>query len=219
METLVIKRARLAEKPFDLPEHPEETPLKRLHLLDCDISDDALFDLMKFPEALNEFVMTQSADPSPDLEESSDNIRYYFIALEPACHSLETITIDHPLLRTSKALLLREFTKLKTLRLNWDHQLFGHSSSKPRLTSVGMPPELETLEFFNQLGTDEEVTDLLVFMIQSLGVAARKLKRLIVVEDEDEGPVPKEIEEACAAQEQLELDIIGRMDTVTEVEF
>ena len=159
--------------------------------------------------------MTQSADPEPDLEETSDSIRDYIIAIEPQCHSLETITVDHPLLQDRTALSMRKFAKLKTLRLNWDHQLFGHSSKKPRLTSVGMPPELETLEFFNQLGTDEEVTDLFVAMLQNLSVMARKLTHLIVIEsDEDEKPIPKEVEEACKAQEQLHLDIIGRMDTV-----
>ncbi|XWW95606.1 hypothetical protein V2A60_003571 [Cordyceps javanica] len=215
LETLVIKKARLGDKPFDLPERPEETGLKRLHLIDCDISDDGLFDLMHYPAGLAEFVMTQSPDQEADLQETSDSIRDYIIAIEPQCQSLETITVDHPLLRDRRALSLREFAKLKTLRLNWDHQLFGHSSKKPRLTSVGMPPELETLEFFNQLGTDEEVTDLFVAMLQNLSVMARKLTHLIVMEsEEDEKPVPKEIEEACKSQPQLRVDIIGRMDTV-----
>ncbi|KAJ6783387.1 hypothetical protein PWT90_05847 [Aphanocladium album] len=215
LETLVLRKARLGDKPFDLPDHPEETALKRLHLIDCDISDDGLFDLMHFPQALTEFVMTQSPDPGPDLEETSDSIRDYIIAIEPQCNSLETITIDCPLLLDRKALAMRKFAKLKTLRLNWDHQLFGHSSKKPRLTSVGMPPELETLEFFNQLGTDDEVTDLFVAMLENLSVLARKLTHIIVVEDEeDEKPVPKAVEEACKTQKQLRLDIIGRMDTV-----
>ncbi len=78
-----------------------------------------------------------------------------------------------------------------------------------------MPPELETLEFFNQLGTDEEVTDLFVAMLQNLSVMARKLTHLIVMEsEEDTKPVPKEVEDACKTQPQLRLDIIGRMDTV-----
>ncbi len=215
LETLVIRKARLGDKPFDLPERPEETALKRLHLIDCDISDDGLFDLMHHPAGLTEFVMTQSMDPGPDPEETSDSIRDYIIAIEPQCRSLETITFDHPLLRDRRPLSLRSFVKLKTLRLNWDHQLFGHSSKKPRLQSVGMPPELETLEFFSQLGTDDEVTDLFVAMLQNLSVMARKLTHLIVMEsEEDTKPVPKEIEEACKSQTQLRLDIIGRMDTV-----
>ncbi|KAF1735145.1 hypothetical protein CRV24_004066 [Beauveria bassiana] len=215
LETLVIRKARLGDKPFDLPERPEQTGLKRLHLIDCDISDDGLFDLMHHPAGLTEFVMTQSPEPGPDLEETSDSIRDYIIAIGPQCHSLETITVDHPLLRDRRALSMRQFAKLKTLRLNWDHQLFGHSSKKPRLTSVGMPPELETLEFFNQLGTDDEVTDLFVAMLQNLSIMARKLTHLIVMEsEEDEKPVPKEVEEACKTQPQLRVDIIGRMDTV-----
>ncbi|OAA67632.1 hypothetical protein ISF_03808 [Cordyceps fumosorosea ARSEF 2679] len=215
LETLVLRKARLGDKAFDLPERPEETALKRLHLIDCDISDDGLFDLMHYPAALTEFVMTQSPDQEADLEETSTSIRDYIIAIEPQCNSLETITIDHVLLRDRRALSLRGFAKLKTLRLNWDHQLFGHSSKRARLTSVGMPPELETLEFFNQLGTDDEVTDLFVAMLQNLSVMARKLTHLIVMEsEEDEKPVPKAVEEACKSQPQLRVDIIGRMDTV-----
>ena len=215
LKTLVIKRAKLDHRGFDLIERPHETSLSRLHLIDCDINDDALSDLLMFPEALKEFVMTQPADPCPDLEESSDSIRDYMLALRSASHSLETVTIDSPLLRSSKALMLREFVALKTLRINWDHQLFGKSfKKKARLHSVGLPPELEVLEFFNMLGTDEEVTDLFVNMVQSLHITARKLKRLIVVQDEDQDGIPREVEEACRTQKQLQLDIIGCMDSV-----
>jgi hypothetical protein len=214
IETLVIRRAKLDHRGFDLIERPYQTALSRLHLIECDINDDALSDLLEFPEALKEFVMTQLEHPSPELEESSTSIRDYMIALGSACHSLETITIDFPLLQSARPLALRDFDVLKTLRLNWDHQLFGKSSKKPRLTSVGMPPMLETLEFFNELGTDAEVTDLFVYMLENLNVTAAKLRRLIVVESEDEAPVPKAVEEACRAQEQLELDIIGRMDSI-----
>lgn len=214
LETLVIKRAKLDHRGFDLIERPHETSLSRLHLIECDINDDALSDLLMFPKDLKEFVMTQSAEPSPDLEDSSDSIRDYIIALSSAAHSLETITIDFPLLRTTRALALREFTALKTLRINYDHQLFGKSSKKPRMTSVGLPPDLKTLEFFNELGTDEEVTDLLVNMIQTVHITATKLTRLIVYEPEDEGTIPKEVEDGCNMQDQLHLDIIGRMDTV-----
>lgn len=219
LKTLVIKRAKLDDRGFDLIERPHETALTRLHLIDCDVNDDALSDLLMFPEALKEFVMTQSPEPSPELEESSDSIRDYMIALNSAAHSLETVTIDFPLLRSHRALALREYVALKTLRLNWDHQLFGKSSKKPRLTSVGMPPELETLEFFNELGTDEEVTELFVNMIENLHITCGKLKRLIVTEGDGEAGIPKEIEAACNAQDQLQLDIIGRMDTVAEPEI
>lgn len=210
LENLVIKRAKLDHRGFDLIERPHETALTKLHLVECDINDDALSDVLMFPSALKEFVMTQAEDPVPELEESSDSIRDYMMALKSACHSLESITIDFASLRSSRALALREFVALKTLRINWDHQLFGKTSKKPRMHSVGLPPELETLEFFNELGTDEEVTDLLVYAIQGISVTARKLTRLIVVDGED--GVPQEIVEACKAQPQLQLDIIGRMD-------
>lgn len=219
LKTLVIKRAKLDYRGFDLIERPEQTGLTRLHLIECDINDDALSDLLAFPEALKEFVMTQAPEPSPELEESSGSIRDYMIALQSAAHSLETITVDFPLLQSARALQLREFVQLKTLRLNWDHQLFGKTSKKPRMTSVGLPPELETLEFFNELGTDEEVTDLLVSALETINFSARKFTRMIVIEGEDGNTVPKAVEEACKAQEQLQLDIIGRMDTVNDSIF
>lgn len=207
LETLVIKRAKLDDRGFDVVERPHETALSKLHLIECDINDDALSDLLMFPKALKEFVMTHPEDPLPELEESSDSIRDYFMALKSACHSLETITIDSPFLRSSRALALRDFTALKTLRLNWDHQLYGKSSKRPRLHSVGLPPELETLEFFNDLGTDEEVTDLLVNTIENVGLMARNLKELIVrVDDRD---IPKEVLEACKSQSQFHLHVIG----------
>ncbi|RMJ01646.1 hypothetical protein CDV36_015657 [Fusarium kuroshium] len=207
LETLVIKRAKLDDRGFDVVERPHETALSKLHLIECDINDDALSDLLMFPKALKEFVMTHPEDPSPELEESSDSIRDYFMALKSACHSLETITIDSVFLRSSRALALRDFTALKTLRMNWDHQLYGKSSKRPRLHSVGLPPELETLEFFNDLGTDEEVTELLVNTIENVNLMARHLKELIVrVEDRE---IPKEVLEACKSQPQLHLHVIG----------
>ncbi|KAF5025722.1 hypothetical protein F66182_2189 [Fusarium sp. NRRL 66182] len=207
LETLVIKRAKLDDRGFELIERPHNTALSKLHLIECDINDDALSDLLMFPEALKEFVMTQKEEPYPELEESSSSIRDYIMALNSASHSLETLTIDFPLLCSSRPLALREFVSLKTLRLNWDYQLFGKASKKPRLHSLGLPPEIETLELFNELGTDEEVTDLLVNTIENLHIVARKLKEFIVIIDEN--PVPKEIAEACRAQPQLHLNIIG----------
>lgn len=207
LETLVIKRAKLDDRGFDVVERPHETALSKLHLIECDINDDALSDLLMFPKALKEFVMTHPEDPSPELEESSDSIRDYFMALKSACHSLETITIDSQFLRSSRALALRDFTVLKTLRLNWDHQLYGKSSKRPRLHSVGLPPELETLEFFNDLGTDDEVTDLLVNTIENVSLMARHLKELIVRVDERE--IPREVLEACKSQSQFHLHVIG----------
>lgn len=207
LETLVIKRAKLDYRGFEAIERPHETALSKLHLIECDINDDALSDVLMFPKALKEFVLTQLEDPEPELEESSDSIRDYIMALKSASHSLEIITIDFPFLTGSRALALREFTALHTLRLNWDHQLYGRTTKKPRLHSVGLPPELKTLEFFNQLGTDEPVTDLLVNTIENLPIMARHLEELIVVADED--GVPKEIIEACKSQPQLRLNIIG----------
>ncbi|KAH7160492.1 F-box domain-containing protein, partial [Dactylonectria estremocensis] len=212
LDTLVIKRAKLDDKGFDMIERPHDTALRVLHLIECDINDDALSDLLMFPKALKEFVMTQAEEPMPELEESSDNIRDYIMALRSANHTLESITIDHPSLLGLRALSLRDFIELKTFRINHDYQLLGKSSKRPRTHSVGLAAELETIEFFNELGTDEEVTDLLVYTIQNIHITARKLKSLIVVPGDD--GVPKELVEACAAQPQLELHVIGEMDGI-----
>ena len=131
-------------------------------------------------------------------------------ALKSARHSLAHITLDMPFLSGRKALRMRDFAVLRSLRLNWDYQLFGRTSKKPRMHSVGVPPELETLEFLNDLGTDDEVTELLTYMIQSRAIVASNLKTMIVVESE-EHPVPSEIVDACK-EHGLQLDIIGRFD-------
>ena len=104
---------------------------------------------------------------------------------------------------------MREFTALKTLRMNWDYQLFGKSSRKPRMHSVGLPPELETLEFFHELGTDEEVLDLLVYLIQTKNIGNRPWKTMIAVESD--AKALREVKEACKEQE-LQLDVIGAFD-------
>jgi hypothetical protein len=210
LESLTIKRAKLDEQGFDFLERPHETALKKLVLIECDINDDGLSDLLDFPEALEEFVLTQTDEPTPELEESSDNVADYLVALKSQAHSLSSVTIDSATLTCRKALRLREFVALKTLRLNWDYQLFGKSSKKPRLHSVGLPPELELLEFFNELGSDEEVLELFINFIHSKSTVARKWETLIVVGDDD-GEVPKEIREACHEQG-LHLDIIGALD-------
>lgn len=210
LESLTIRRAKFDHRGFDLMERPHETALRKLHLIECDINDDGLSDLLMFPKALREFVMTQTENPAPELEESSDSIRNYISALSEQTHSLESIIIDFPSLRTTRALAMRGFEKLTTLRMSWDHQLFGISSKKPRLHSVGLPPELKELEFFNELGTDEEVTDLLVYMLQSLPIMARKLENLIVVKGQD--GVPQDIIDACMAQDQLSLVSIESPD-------
>jgi hypothetical protein len=213
LETLIIKRAKLDERGFDFIERPHVTALKRLHLVECDINDDALSDVLEFPEALEEFVMTQTEEPEPELEESSDSLSDYITALKSQAEFLKSITFDFPTLHNRKTLRLREFDALKTLRLNWDHQLFAKSSRKPRLHSVGFPPEMEVLEFFNELGTDSEVTDLFVVAIGSKDVIAKNWSTMIVVEGDD--GVPKEIRDVCKAVG-LQLDIIGAMDSDTE---
>jgi hypothetical protein len=212
LETLIIRRAKLDERGFDFIERPHVTALKSLHLVECDINDDALADVLEFPEALEEFVMTQTEEPEPELEESSDSLSDYIIALKSQAEFLKSITIDSPTLHNRKTLRLREFEALKTLRLNWDHQLFAKSSKKPRLHSVGFPPEMETLEFFNELGTDSEVTDLFVVAIESKDIIAINWKILVVVEGDD--GVPKAIKDACRMAG-LRLDVIGAMDTDT----
>ena len=213
LETLIIRRAKLDERGFDFIERPHVTALKSLHLVECDINDDALADVLEFPEALEEFVMTQTEEPEPELEESSDSLNDYIIALKSQAEFLKSITFDSPTLYNRKTLRLREFEALKTLRLNWDHQLFAKSSKKPRLHSVGFPPEMEMLEFFNELGTDNEVTDLFVVAIESKDILAKNWKTMIVVEG-DHG-IPKEIKDACKSAA-LQLVIIGAMDTDTD---
>jgi hypothetical protein len=210
LETLVIRRAKLDERGFDFIERPHQTALKKLHLVECDINDDSLGDVLEFPEALEEFVMTQTEEPEPELEESSDSLSDYIVALQSQAEFLKSITFDFPTLHNRKTLRLREFGALKTLRLNWDHQLFGKSGKKPRLHSVGFPPQMEVLEFFNELGTDAEVNDLFIVAIASKGVIARNWKTMIVVEGDD--GVPKAIKEVCKSVG-LQLDIIGAMDT------
>ncbi|KAM0286998.1 hypothetical protein ACHAQH_000683 [Verticillium albo-atrum] len=208
LESLTLRRARLDYRGFDLMEQPHATALKKLHLVECDINDDALSDLLVFPEALQEFVMTQLEDPQPELEESSDMFRDYMVAIDSAAASLESVTIDFPSLAGHKPLALREFEKLTTLRMNWDYQLFGKTSRKPRLQSVGLPPSLETLEFFGELGRDEEVTELLAHTIEHLDIHAAKLQRIVV----GEGSVPAEVKAACKLHPRLKLDVIGEFD-------
>ncbi|KAI0434461.1 hypothetical protein F5Y09DRAFT_296317 [Xylaria sp. FL1042] len=176
LETLFIRRAKLDYRGFDFMERPHQLPLKKLHLIECDISDDALGDVLELPKGLEEFVMTHNAEPNPDLEESSDNMGDYIVALSSQAESLETITIDFPTMGSRRPLRMRDFVALKVFRINWDWQLFGKKSKKPRVDSFGVPPNLEKLEFFNELGTDEEVTELLDYLIQINDVAAKAIK-------------------------------------------
>ncbi|CAF9914305.1 MAG: hypothetical protein GOMPHAMPRED_008126 [Gomphillus americanus] len=209
LEFLKIRRAKMDERGFHFLERPTPTNLKKLHLIECDINDDSLGDLLEIPIAMEEFVMTQTDEPEPELIESSDIFSDYMIALQNQAHALKTVTIDSPSLSGRKALRLRKFEKLTKLRMNWDHQLLGKSSKKPRLYSVGIPPSLETLEFFNELGTDDEVTDLLINLIESKTTLAQSWKVLVVPESKE--IVLKQIKNACQEQD-IQLDVIGALD-------
>lgn len=213
IESLTIKRAKLDERGFDSLERPHSTALRSLHLIECDINDDALADIMEFPEGLREFVMTHDAYPEPELEESSDEINEFVMALKPCAETLETIVIDHPTLGGRKVLRMRDFVAVKTLRLNFDTQMFGKTSKKPRLHSVGFPPQLETLEFLNEIGRDEVVTELFAGALENVEFMARNLKTLMLVD----GPrgIPRQVLEACEGKP-FELSIRKLVDDSDE---
>jgi hypothetical protein len=203
LEHLTIRKAKLDERGFDSLEKPSGTGLKELHFIDCDINDDALSDILLHPEDLREFTMTHQEDPSPPLEESPADAGDYIFALNSAQHSLETISIDSATLGGRKALRLRDFIALKTLQLR-DFQLFGKTSKKPRLHSVGLPPELETMKFFGQIGEDEEVAELLLNIIENKEIMARKWKKFIIAKGVES--VPEKILEACKV---VGLEVVG----------
>jgi hypothetical protein len=209
LETLIIRRAKLEDQAFNILERPRSTPLKKLHLIECDINDDGLSDVLEFPEGLEEFVMTQTEEPNPELEEMSDNLADYVIALKSQSHSLRTFVVDCPTVSSRRPLRMREFQALTTMRLNWDYQLFGKSSKKPRMHMVGLPPQLETLELTHELGTDEGVTDLFEYLIETREVVARNWKRLVA--SEEESYVPGSIKDACK-KHGVKLEIIGGDD-------
>lgn len=209
LETLTIRRAKLDERGFDFMERPHSTALKSLRLLECDINDDSLADIMEFPEGLREFYLYHTAEPTPDLEEGSDEICEHIMALKDQAETLESITIDHPTLGGRRVLRLRDFQSVKYLRLNRDTQLFGKTGRKPRLHSAGLPPRLEVLEFTEPLGGDDTVTELFAMMLQNIEFMARELRTLIVVEGPD--GVPEQILEACK-DKKFELDIRPQED-------
>lgn len=196
LENLTIRRARLDKRGFESLEQPSATPLKELHLIECDINDDALSDILLLPEDLREISMTQLDHPNPPLEESADDIEDYILALRSAQHSLKTISIDFPTLGSENPLKMRDFDVLTSLELR-DYQLFGQSS--PRMHTVGIPPNLETLEFLNIVGEDEDIAELLCYTIERKDsmLLARHLKRMVV----GEGPrgLPPKLIEACTA--------------------
>ncbi|KAH8799757.1 F-box domain-containing protein [Xylogone sp. PMI_703] len=195
LEELTIRRAKLA-LGFETLEKPSETALRDLHLIECDINDDALADLLQIPEGLKKFTMSQARKPSPPLEESSEDIEDYILTLASQSHSLQYVSIDYATLGAESALRLREFQELTFLQLR-DFQLWGQSVGKPRLHSVGIPPNLEILEFLDPVTDDEEIIDLMCYTFQSKDITARKLKKLIVPGGGD--GLPKEVREACKA--------------------
>jgi hypothetical protein len=200
LEVLTIRRAKLDQRGFESLEKPENTALKELHLLECDINDDALSDILLHPEALETITITQVAEPSPELEESPLEIGDYILALSSANHSLVTITIDFPTLVGKHALRLREFQALKSLMLR-DYQLIGQRH--PRLHSVGLPPVMETLNLLGRLGEDEEITELLCYALEH--TFARQQCKIVVSEKEHK--IPNEIVEACAKSDYFSLQI------------
>lgn len=176
------------------------TALKELHLIECDINDDALSDILLHPEALKEITITQLAVPKPPLEESPEDVEDYILALQSAQHSLQTISIDFPTLGAENPLRLRDFEVLRELQLR-DFQLFGEKM--PRLHSVGLPSNLEVLEFLGPVGQDEEIADLLYYTIENKQIMARKWTHFVVEGGEES--LAKKIVEAC---EQFNVQIL-----------
>lgn len=201
LENLTIRRAKLDRRGFESLEQPAETPLKELHFIECDINDEGLTDILVIPEALEEITLTHSTDPILALEESSDDVEDYILAMKSAQHSLKTISIDSASLGAENPLKMRAFDMLTSLEIR-DYQLFGQSSDSPRLESVGWPPNLQVLTFLNQIGEDEEIVDLLCYALENKDIVARKLQRMILVEREDS--LPPKIIEACPSSLSLQ---------------
>jgi hypothetical protein len=207
LESLTLRRGKLDHRGFDALEKPEFTALKELHFIECDIDDDALSDILLHPEALQEFTITQLASPDPELEESPEDVEDYILALKSAQHSLESITIDFPTLGAENPLRLRDFEVLKSIQIR-DYQLFGQKA--PRMHGVGLPPLLETLEFLNPVGEDEEIMELLCYTVENKDILARKWEKLIVVEGKE--GIPKKVIEACEGAGREFLNVVQEGD-------
>jgi hypothetical protein len=178
--------------------------LKELHLIECDINDDALCDILLLPEALKKITITQLEVPSPELEEAPEDVEDYIIALSSAEYFLESIVIDFASLDAENAMRLRKFDKLKTLEIR-DYQLFGQSDG-PRLHSVGLPPNLEVLRFLNGLSGDEDFVELFCYTLETtMDILARKMCKIEVVGGEE--GVPEKIVEACKESKNFKLHV------------
>ncbi|KAL2065333.1 hypothetical protein VTL71DRAFT_3002 [Oculimacula yallundae] len=196
LEHLTIRRAKLDERGYESLEKPWYTGLKTLSLIECDIHDDALADLLVLPEALEEIIITQLADPEPALEESPEYMEDYILACRSAQHSLKKIVVDFPTLAGKNPLKLRDFECLVEVHVSIN-QLFGMKT--PRLMSVALPPNLERLEFLGDVGKDEEVTELLAYTVENKDVFARKWESLVVNGGSNAGEegVPERVREVC----------------------
>ncbi|KAK2629538.1 hypothetical protein QTJ16_000358 [Diplocarpon rosae] len=195
LEDLTVRHAKLDERGFSSLEKPWCTGLKTLHLINCDVHDDALADLLVLPEALREITITQLSEPSPALEESPEYMEDYILACLSAQHSLERIVIDFPSLAGKNPLKMRDFDRLRMVGVR-DHQLFGMKT--PRLHSVALPPNLEVLDLLDGVGRDEEVMELLCYMLENKDVFARRWTELRIGGD---GGVPEKVRATCAAFE------------------
>lgn len=114
----------------------------------------------------------------------------YILALDTQ-PSLEKISIDFPTLKGKKPLRMRSFEMLETFELR-DYQLFGKT---PRLHSVGLPPDLEMLKFFNKVGEDEELLELLCYAVENQDTLLRKDCQLVVAEGAN--GIPTQLVETC----------------------
>lgn len=191
LENLVIRRARLNEEGFEFLQLSRGTALKNLQLIECDINIDALYDILHIPEALKEITITQLEIPEPPLQEASDLVDDYISAIEVTRDSLESMVIDFSSLSAKEPMRLREFSHLSRLEIR-DYQLFGQAT--PRLLSVGLPSNLETLKFFGQVGNDEEISELLCNTIERKNTLARRWTKMIV---EGPGRPPPNILDVC----------------------
>lgn len=142
--------------------------------------------------------MTQTREPSPPLEETGEDVEDYVLTLSSQAHALESVVIDFATLGAESAMRLREFQQLTSLRLR-DFQLFGQPEGKPRMHSVGLPPNLEVLEYLDPVVDDEEILELMCYMIENKSIMARKWTKLIV--PGGESGLPEKLREACAAAE------------------